>query len=302
MNSIHKLKVVTIVGPTASGKTSLSIEIAKHFNGEVISADSRQVYRDMDLGTGKVTKEEMQGVPHHLLDVADPSEVYTGSDFVRDAAAAIASICGRGRLPIIAGGTFFYIDLLRGKMQAAPVEPNQKLRATLEQRTDEELFAELQEKDPQRAKTIDQENRRRLIRALEIIDALGTVPPPTPAQSPYDMLLIGVDITTEQLHDNIYKRLLERIDEGMIEEVKRLRESGVSCQRLDELGLEYRYIAKHLQGELTKDEMLDTLNTKIRQYAKRQMTWLKRDPKIEWFSPRDVKGVARRVKQFLGEA
>jgi len=296
MNS--KPKVITIVGPTASGKTTLSIEIAKQFNGEVISADSRQVYRGMDIGTGKVTKEEMSNVPHHLLDIVDPTEVYTGADFKRDATVALDDIVKRDHLPIIAGGTFFYIELLRNHLQSAPVPPNPALREELEKLSTETLFQTLQTKDPTRAKDIDQFNHRRLIRALEIIDCLGTVPPTTEAESPYDWLLLGINISKEQLHFNIHQRLHTRLDIGMVEEVKQLCDNGVSYERLDSFGLEYRYITRYLQNKITYDEMLTEIENKSRQYAKRQMSWLKRDKSIVWVKPESIESIFQLITTF----
>ena len=298
---MNKPKIITIVGPTSSGKTSLSINIAKAFNGEVISADSRQVYRGMDLGTGKVTVEEMLGVPHHLIDIVQPNDIYTAAQFKNDATKAIDEIRSRGHLPIIAGGTFFYLDVLRGKMQAAPVEPNEELRTHLETLSSEQLFSLLQEKDPTRAETIDKDNRRRLIRSLEIIEELGAVPEVTVTESPYDMLVIGIDISKESLHQNIHTRLKQRFEAGMIDEVKQLHTHGVSFERLDGFGLEYRYIAKFLKCEMNEEEMKAELETKIRQFAKRQMTWLKRDKEIEWFSPHNQADIFQRINIFLYE-
>lgn len=298
---MKKPKVVAIVGPTASGKTSLSISLAKTFAGEVISADSRQVYRGMDLGTGKVTSEEMAGVPHHLLDIADPMEIYTGADFKRDGTAALEDVLKRGRTPFVAGGSFFYLDLLRDKSQSAAVEPNETLRISLETLSNATLHEQLYRQDPARAATIDRHNRRRLIRALEIVAALGQVPPIAVKTSPYNWLVIGIDIDKNTLHSNIEKRLHERMSAGMKTEVEQLLKNGVTPTRLDALGLEYRYITKLLQGELTESEMLETLNTKIRQFAKRQMTWLRRDEEIEWFAPENHEVIFRRVKSFLEE-
>lgn len=295
----EKPKIIAVVGPTSSGKTSLSIAIAKEFNGEVISADSRQVYCGLDIGTGKVTKEEMEGVPHHLLDIVDPIEVYTAANFERDAVVAILDIQNRGRLPIVAGGSTFYIDILRGKQQSAPVPPNEVFRAELENLSKAELFEKLKQSDRRRAEAIDPDNRRRLERALEIIDALGVVPEPTEAESPYDWYMIGVDVPKEKLHQNIHTRLLARIEAGMIEEAERLHTEGVSYERMDNLGLEYRYLAKHLQGELSKDEMIEQIELKNRQYAKRQMTWLKRDKSIEWFQPENRLLIEKRIEDFL---
>lgn len=280
---MHKPKILVIVGPTASGKTSLSIKLAKEQNGEVISADSRQVYRGLDLGTGKVTKEEMDGVPHHLLDIADPKEIYTAADFVRDGRAAIEDIISRGKLPIIVGGTFFYTDALLGRIVTPEVPPNPLLRAELEKLSAAELFEKLQTLDPERAEDIDEHNPRRLVRALEIAAALGKVPQ-LPPEEIYDARILGIKIDQETLHKNIHIRLLARLDAGMIDEVKGLHEHGLSYERMEDLGLEYRYIARHLKGELSYEDMVETLETKIRQFAKRQLTWLKRDKSIEWIS------------------
>tara|TARA_B100000508_G_scaffold135561_1_gene127521 strand:+ start:1817 stop:2713 length:897 start_codon:yes stop_codon:yes gene_type:complete len=298
---MQKPKVIAIVGPTSSGKTSLSIEIAKKFNGEVISADSRQVYKGMDIGTGKVTTEEMGDVPHHLLDVVEPMNVYTAADFERDSLATTEDIVSRNRLPVFAGGTFFYLDILRGKMQPAPVEPNPTLRAELEKLSDQELLEKLQASDPKRAESIDPDNRRRIIRSLEIIDALGAVPKPVVTDSQYDWLILGIDIEKEKLHHNIHARLLQRIEEGMIEEAKRLHQEGISFERMDELGLEYRYLAKLLKKEITEEEMIPELETKIKQFAKRQLTWLKRDKEIVWVEPKNYEVIFRLVADFLSE-
>jgi tRNA dimethylallyltransferase len=294
-----KPKVIAIVGPTASGKTSLSIQIAKACNGEVISADSRQVYRGMDLGTGKVTPEEMDGVKHHLLDIADPMDIYTGVDFKRDALVALNEIVRQKHLPIIAGGTFFYLELLRGSMQAAPVQPNPAFRKTLEPFSNEELLDLLRKKDARRADTIDPDNRRRLERSLEIIHTLGEVPEVKKTESHYDWLLLGVDIAKETLHQNIHTRLHTRLDQGMIAEVQSLLDSGVTPKRLDDLGLEYRFILRYIQQEITYEEMCEQIATKSKQFAKRQLTWLKRDQEIVWCDPTDRKAISETVQNFL---
>jgi tRNA dimethylallyltransferase len=298
---MSKPKVIAIVGPTASGKTALSITLAERFGGEVISADSRQVYRGMDLGTGKVTTEEMAGIPHYLLDIADPkTDTYTGADFVRDASTAITDITNRGHLPIIAGGTFFYLDLLRGLRSSAPVPPNETLRAELELKTTEELSTQLTTLDPRRATTIDHDNRRRLIRALEVVDALGHVPETTVADSPYDMLVLGIDVPVDILNERIHRRIIDRIDQGMIEEINTLHESGVSWERMASFGLEYRSIASYLQGQLTKDAMIEELAAKTRQFAKRQRLWLKHDKNIVWLTfPVDEQKAVSIVQNFL---
>jgi tRNA dimethylallyltransferase len=296
-----KPKVITIVGPTASGKTALSISLATQFNGEVISADSRQVYRGMDLGTGKVTTEEMAGIPHHLLDIADPAiDTYTGADFVHDASVAITDITEHGHVPIIAGGTFFYLDLLRGLRSSAPVPPNETLRTELETKSTEELSALLTTRDPRRAASIDHDNRRRLIRALEIVDGMGSVPETTVADSLHDVLMLGIDVPIEMLNERIHRRITDRIDQGMIEEIANLHSKGVSYERMASFGLEYRSAASFLQGHISKDEMVTELAAKTRQFAKRQRLWLKNDPSIIWLPfPVNTENAVKHVEEFL---
>jgi tRNA dimethylallyltransferase len=297
---MHTPKVLIIVGPTASGKTSLSIQLAKKFNGEIISADSRQVYQGLDLGTGKVTEVEKQGIPHYLLDVANPHDTYTVADYVRDGQNAISAITVHNKLPIVVGGTFFYIDALLGKVSTPYVQPNPTLRTKLEALSTEELYTRLEKKDPNRAHTIDKDNRRRLVRALEIIKAIGVVPE-TETDEPYDTCTIGLTIEKDALHKNIHKRLISRIDAGMIDEVRNLHTEGLSYERMEDLGLEYRFIARYLQEKITYETMLSEIETKTRQYAKRQMTWLKRDETIQWFTTDNTKEIEGVVEKFLGQ-
>lgn len=294
-----KPQVLTIVGPTASGKTSLSIALAQKYSGEIISADSRQVYKGMDIGSGKVTAEEMGTIPHHLLDVADPMVIYNASDFTHDATAALTGILKRDKLPIIAGGTFFYIDMLLGRTSSPEVPPNETLRQALEQLPAEALYEKLHTLDPERAEAMDPQNARRLVRALEIVDALGKVPKVEKMET-YDVLTLGISITKEQLHENIYTRLHQRLDEGMQAEVETLLAQGVTHERLEDLGLEYRYLSRHLRGELSYDEMTKQLETKTRQFAKRQMTWLKRDESIVWVEKNDLPAIFSTVQSWLG--
>lgn len=293
-----KPKVIVIVGPTASGKTSLSIALAKKFNGEVVSADSRQVYRGLDLGSGKVTKEEMDGIAHHLLDVADPTTIYTASDFKRDAALAVADILKRNRLPIIAGGTFLYVDALLGRTSLPSVPPNQTLRAELSTLSLGELVTRLNKLDPKRASAIDQKNPRRLIRAIEIASALGSVPE-TKQVEIYDTLTLGVAIDKETLDMNIHQRLFKRLEQGMVEEVLNLLKNGLTHERLDALGLEYRYLSRYLKGDIDYATMCTEIETKSRQFAKRQLTWLKRDPSIIWVDKNDLSTIYTLVQDFL---
>ncbi len=286
-----KPKVIAVVGPTASGKTSLGIFLAQHIGsgptklrrgaGEVISADSRQVYRGLDLGTGKVTKDEMAGVPHYLLDVCSPKNVFSASDFVEAGERAIEKILGAGHVPIVVGGTGLYADCLLGRMFIPNVPPDEELRLRLEQFPIERLFEMLQKKDPRRAATIEPKHKRRIIRALEIAEALGENPLPNPEQK-YDVLWLGIDLPEAKLHKNISVRLDQRLADGMVDEGRRLHAKGLAYKRMQELGLEYGAIARLLKKEVTPQVMQGELERDIRHYAKRQMRWFRRNEHIHW--------------------
>ena len=286
--SFHSLslpKFIAVVGPTASGKSDLAVEIAKKFNGEIISADSRQVYKGMDIGSGKITKKEMGGITHYLLDVAKPKEIFNVVDFKKMAENAIEYIISKEKLPILCGGTNFYVQAVIDQLNIPEIKPNKKLRKQLEKKTVDEMFKMLKKLDPERASVIDSKNPRRLVRAIEIAKALGKVPvlealPP----KKYDVLQIGITLPQKELDRKIHKRLLSRMKEGMLVEIKKLKKSGVSWKRLYDFGLEYRYLSLYLRKQLTKDEMLEKLYTAISQFSKRQMTWLKRDKRINWVS------------------
>lgn len=270
-------QTIVIMGPTASGKSDLAILLARKYNGEIISADSRQVYRGMDIGTGKVTKDEQALIPHHLLDVASPKRTYNVTHFVRDAKRAIADIQKRGKTPIICGGTGFWIQALIEDSPFPAVKPNLALRKKLEKFSAEELFGQLKKVDLVRAKSIDAQNKVRLIRALEICEALGTVPVPISHKlSANSYLIIALNPSQEILYRNISVRLDKRLEQGMVAEVEALRSSGLSWKRLESFGLEYKYVALLLQKKITLDEMKERLEFEIRHYAKRQLTWLRR--------------------------
>ena len=280
-----KSKVLVIVGPTASGKSNLAVRLAKKFGGEIISADSRQVYKGLNIGTGKITKKEMRGVPHHLLDVANPKKQFSASDFIIKANEALRLIEANKAFPIIVGGTGFYIDALTGKIPLPEVPPDKLLRRKLNKLNKEKLFRMLKKKDPARAKIIDRDNKVRLIRALEIVESLGNVPKAIEANEAKKLRsFIYIGLKPNDLDKSIYKRLIKRIL-GIIRETKKL-----SFKRAYELGLEYRYAALYLKKRLTKREFIDQLFTAIRQYSKRQMTWFKRNKKIRWFTPSAVEG------------
>jgi tRNA dimethylallyltransferase len=299
--TMQKEKVIVILGPTSSGKTALSIELAQKFGGEIVSADSRQVYRGMNLGTGKATKKEMAGVRHHLLDVADPKNVFSVAEYKAAAVVAIANIVSRKKIPIICGGTGFYIDTLTKGIILPEVPPNPKLRAKLEGQDAPTLFMMLGKLDPTRAKTIDKNNPVRLVRAIEIATALGTVPKLT-QKPPYEILQIGLDMPDETLKSRISLRLKARIKSGMMREATKLHANGITWRRMRDLGLEYRAMADLLTGKIDKEEFESNLANDIWQYAKRQRTWWKRDKTIVWLNPlkkSDVKKAHSLVKKFL---
>ena len=278
-------KVIAVVGPTSSGKTALGVYLAQKLKGEIISADSRQVYKGLNLGTGKVTKKEMAGVPHHMLDVANPKKVFSASDFKRLGEKAFDLIYQGGHTPIVVGGTGLYADVLLGRMVLPEVPPNVTLRAKLEQLTAKELFARLLKKDPERAATIEPDHKRRLVRALEIAEALGKSPAKVNAMhdiDKYDVLWLGLNPGLEMLEKRISKRLHDRLKAGMLKEAKKLHAEGLSYKRMKALGLEYRSMAEYLQGKITKEEMVTNLERAITNYAKRQLRWFKRNGNIVW--------------------
>ena len=246
---MEKPKLLVILGPTASGKSTLAVEAARLFNGEVISADSRQVYRELNLGTGKITIGEMKGVLHHLLDIADPAEIFTVMDYKRLAETVIADIVQRGKLPILCGGTGLYIDTLVNNLEIPEVPPNPELRDKLSDVRTHELLKMLFTADPERAASIDKDNPRRLVRAIEITQALGKVTPLTYESPKYDPIFIGIALPKEELEIKIRERLKSRLAAGMIDEARKLHEKGLSWDRMESLGLEYKYLAQHLQDK-----------------------------------------------------
>jgi len=294
-------KIIVILGPTSSGKTAAAIKIAKKLDGEVISADSRQVYKFLNLASGKVTKKEMAGVPHHLIDVVHPKKVFTVADFQKRARAAIIDIQRRGKTAILCGGTGFYIDSIVNGYVLPEVPPNLALRKRLAKWTVEKLFKKLIAMDPVRARNIDAKNPVRLIRAIEIATVLGKVPAlkksdilnnadgdtgtnPLTNPRPDQFIQIGLDMPDEKLFKKTLTRLDQRLKAGMIAEIKRIHDKEkVSWKRLESLGLECRYVSLFLQNKITRAEMREQLFSEIKKYIKRQRAWFKRDKTIVWF-------------------
>jgi len=291
-------KLIVVSGPTASGKSELAVKLAKKFNGEIISADSRQVYKGMNIGTGKITKKEMQGIPHYLLDVASPKRRFTVAQYRNLALKAINKIFRKDKIPILCGGTGFYIQAVVDGIVIPEVKPDWRLRSNLNKLSAAELYQKLKKLDPKRAKTIERKNKRRLIRAIEIvIKTKKPVPALKKNPLPYPVLMIGIKKEKKELSSLIRRRLLRRLKRGMIAEVKKLKKSGLSWKRLEEFGLEYRWVARFLQKKLNYQEMLKKLQKDIEHFAKRQMTWFKKEKRIQWI--KNQKETEKLIEKFL---
>jgi tRNA dimethylallyltransferase len=295
-------RLVVVLGPTASGKSTLGIRLARRFSGEIVSADSRQVYRGLDIGTAKVTAEEQALVPHHLLDVADVREVYTVAQFQRQAIAAIDAILARGHHPFLVGGSPHYIQAVVDNLDIPAIAPQPTLRAELESHPLQDLLKQLEELDPQSAAAIDRSNRRRVIRALEVCLISGR---PFSEQRKvaaplYTSMLLGIHWPREVLYRRIDLRVDERIRQGMVEEVRDLLAGGVSHERLEALGLEYRFISRWLRGDFVSEaEMVERLKYAIHDFTRRQLTWFRRDKRIVWVEGDEMGRVEEMVREFL---
>lgn len=274
-------KLVVIAGTNASGKSGLGIELAKKYNAEIVSADSRQVFKGLDLGSGKVTVEEMQGVKHHLLDVVNPNDFFSLSQFQNMAYEAIDDIINRKKTPFLVGGTGLYVNSVVDGYNLAGSRPDPEIRKEMESKSIEELITYLRENNPSALETVDIQNKRRLERAAE--KAASGAKKDLPSIPRYETLVIGVTWPREVLYERIRERLDRRLKEGMIEEVKNLRENGASDDFLYRLGLEYRYILMYLRGEFESyDAFYNKLFMEIRHLAKEQMTWFRKRQDINW--------------------
>jgi len=269
------MQLLVILGPTASGKTQVAVQAARHLNGEILSADSRQVYRGLDIGSGKDLAEYGE-IPHHLIDIVDPGCEYNLFDFARNFSQAYAAVLARQRLPILAGGTGLYLDAVLRGYRLVPVAENQALRLELAPLNLTQLQQRLTLLRPELHNTTDLHDRERLIRAIEI--AAGEQqddcqPLALPSLSPR---VYGLRWPRAVLRERITRRLRERLDQGMLEEVAGLHAAGVSWETLEFYGLEYRFVAWHLQGRLSRNDLFQQLNSAIHQFAKRQETWFRR--------------------------
>ena len=273
-----KQKLIVIAGTNASGKSNLGVQLAARYGGEVISADSRQVFRGLDLGSGKITQEEMQGVPHHLIDVCNPGDFFSMADFQKLAYQAIDDIHARGKIPFLVGGTGLYVDSVADGYELSDVTPDLEYRAHLETFETPALYEMLKEKLPDT--DIEPKNRNRVMRALERLAADDYHPGKRNPR--YEVLRMGVTWPREILKQRIDERLERRLNEGMVDEVKNLMENGASPEFLMKLGLEYRFLTRYLLGEMPYELMVEELARAIKKFAKRQVTWFKKTENLHW--------------------
>lgn len=293
-------KLIAIVGTNASGKSAVGLELARRYGGEIVSADSRQILRGYDLCSGKVTAEERQAVPHHLLDIADPGVYFSLADYQSRAYAAIDDILGRGKQPFLVGGTGLYIDAVADGYELVDAGPDEALRERLERMSTEELARLFREKSDEVPAFLDLDNRRRLVRACEILLSGRDFTETRTRHSRYDVLKIGVTWERPVLRQRIDERLRRRLEQGMIDEVKQGLDAGIAYEAFYNLGLEYRFIARYLKGEFADfEEFYEKLYTAIYRFAKRQMTWFRRDTSIRWL---DMRGdPVAQASQWIGE-
>lgn len=293
----RKNLIVAVVGVTCSGKSDLAVDLSLKYNGEVVSADSRQVYKGMDLGSGKITKKEMRGVPHHLLDVASPRKNFSVARFQKKALKSIHQIQKRNKIPIVCGGSYFYVKSITDGKIFPSIKPNYCLRKNLEKETNKELFCYLKKIDRKRAKEIDSNNKRRLIRAIEIINETNFPVEPLEKKYCFDVLKIGINRKIESLDPSFKKRLNKRMKKGMVNEVKILKKSGLSWQRIESFGLEYKWVALFLQKKINRQDLIDGVVKDTKKLAKKQMVWLKKDRDIEWINKK--REAYKKVDVFL---
>lgn len=298
---------IVVLGPTASGKTAFACHLAHALTGEIISADSRQVYRGLDIGTGKDLHEYVVNghqIPFHLLDVAEPGEQFYLHNFMQQLHTAFTSIRARHKWPIVCGGTGLYLDALRKDFSLTQVPEDFELRAELEKLTKHELEAQLKKFTEDLVAHVDTTSRKRLIRGIEVASHLQTHPSLlNKRELPYRPLYIGIEVAAEERKQRITTRLQQRLDNGLIEETEQLLRQGLSHQRLQQLGLEYKFVSLYLLGEISRAELFTHLQTAIFQFAKRQMTWFRKMEKeqvpIHWINPKNREAAIALVRQRL---
>ena len=303
MTNTQHSPLITILGPTASGKTKLAVNLAKHFNGEIISSDSRQVYRQMDIGTGK-DLDEYGDIPYHLIDIIDPHQEYNLFDFSKDFCSSFSEIKKNNRLPFLVGGTGMYLDAVLSRYKLTIANNSQKSRQTLEKKSDSELVNLLLSFNQSLHNTTDLKDRNRLINAISIARA-DKNNEPSICWPDYTPFIIGIRVSQEMRRSRITERLKIRLNEGMIEEVQNLRDQGISAEKLHYFGLEYRYIGEYLAGGLNYNDMFQKLNSAIHHFSKQQEKWFRKieskNQTIQWIdSQDDLNQIAiEKITQFL---
>lgn len=291
-------KLIIILGPTASGKSNLAIKLAKEFNGEIISADSRQIYKEMDIGTAKITKKEMDGIPHYLIDIINPDKEFTLAQYKKLAVKTIKDIQKRNKLPFLAGGTGLYIQTIVDNLQIPEVRPDKKLRDKLERQTNQKLYDQLKKLDPQSLKVININNKRRMVRALEV--CLLTKKPFSQQRKKgkllFNTLQIGIKPNKEILERKINQRVDQMIKAGLIEEVRNLiKKYGHKPYSMSGIG--YKEIISYLKNEISLNKAKELIKIHTRQYARRQMSWFRRDKNIKWI--KNYSEAKKIIKQLL---
>ena len=288
-------KVIVICGPTASGKTALSIELAKKINGEIVSADSMQIYKDMDIGTAKPTVEEMQGIEHYLIDFVPPDDRYSVADYKIDAKKAIKKILEKGKTPIIVGGTGLYVDSLIYEIEYPNIEFDENYRKELEEQVEKQGLDKLYEQakiiDPQAIEKISKNDKKRILRVLEIYHATGKTKTEQEVESrkkevEYDYKVFALNWDREKLYERINKRVDIMIEQGLIEEVKQISKKYNKFPTAMQ-GLGYKEVVEYLEGNCTKEEMIEKIKKETRHYAKRQLTWFRKNSQTIWLNGQD---------------
>lgn len=298
MRSQRKNKLIVILGPTASGKTDLSVKLAKKYDGEIISADSRQIYKEMDVGTAKITQKEMFGIPHHLIDIVKPDKTITLSQYKQKAVKIIKDIQSRGKIPFFVGGTGLYIQAVVENLFIPKIKPDENLRKTLEQKTNTQLLKQLKKLDPQTTAIIDPKNKRRIIRALEVSILSGK---PfsflrTKGRPIFDTIQIGINVSRGILYKRINQRVEQQVKSGLIEEVKKLgAKYGWNFPSMSGIG--YKEFKLFIENNATLKKSKNLLKQNTRNYAKRQMTWFKKNKTIHWI--KNEKEAKKLIKDFL---
>ena len=293
---MQKNKVIVICGPTASGKTALSIELAKKINGEIVSCDSMQIYKDMDIGTAKPTVEEMQGIKHYLIGYVSPEKRYSVADYKIDAKKAIKEIIEKGKMPIVVGGTGLYLDSLIYEIEYQDIKLDEQYRNKLEEEVEKQGLEKLYEKakqiDPKAIEKISPNDKKRILRILEIYHATGKTKTEQEIESrkkevEYDYKVYALDWDRQKLYNRINKRVDMMIEQGLVEEVKQILDKYDNFPTAMQ-GLGYKEVVEYLNGNLTKEEMIEKIKIETRRYAKRQLTWFRKNKQTIWLNAEDM--------------